>query len=93
MKKLILVLSLALLGCTSDNNSTTPAVPSNPNATNCNCGTIMSVNHFNMVNPPGSPTPITVFSVLAIKNNCTGEVRNVTINANTGTVGATKCNY
>ena len=93
MKKIIILLALAFVGCSTDSNSTTRATPANPNATNCSCGTVMSVNHFTIVNPVGSPTPTSVFSVLAIKNNCTGEVRNVTINANTGTVGATKCNY
>ena len=93
MKKSILVLALAFLGCSTDGTTTTPITPVNPNATNCNCGTITTVNHFTMVNPIGSPTPTSVFSVLTIKNNCTGEFKNVTINANTGTVGATKCNY
>ena len=68
MKKTILILAVAFmsLSCSTDSNT-----PSENTTTDCNCGQVTQSNSFNVVNGQGG---VTVFSVIKIKNNCTGEI-------------------
>lgn len=68
MKKLILsaLLFSALTSCSTDDNSS-----SNSTNNDCNCGQVVQCTSFNM--------PTSSFTVLKVKNNCTGELTTVNI--------------
>ena len=86
MKKTILILALALMSisCSTDNN-TAPETPT----TNCNCGEVTQSTSFNVVNGQGG---VSVFSVVKIKNNCTGAIIQTQRDGNIP-VGSQICNY
>lgn len=72
MKKVIIILAIALFAsCTPSEDTDTEA---NVDLTNCNCGTITSVNAFTVVSPNGGSD---TFYIVKIKNNCTGEIKTV----------------
>ena len=64
MKKLIIILAIAFtfVSCSPEQTNT---------SSDCDCGQIIQSNSFNLINQQGG---ITVFSVLKIKDNCTGEI-------------------
>ena len=66
MKKTILILSMAFMSfsCSTEDNS-------NDTNTDCNCGKVTESTSFNLVNGQGG---VNVFSVIKIKNNCTGVI-------------------
>jgi hypothetical protein len=80
MKKAILILAVAMasLSCSTDSN--TPP--------NCDCGVVTQSTSFNVVNGQGG---VSVFSVIKIKNNCTGEVIQTQRDGNIS-VGSQICN-
>jgi len=81
MKKVIIILAIALFASCTPEETTT--------STDCNCGQIVQSNSFNIINGTGG---ITVFSVLKVKDNCTGEI--VTIQRNGTYANNTQiCNY
>lgn len=66
MKKLLLgTMALFFMSCSNDddNNGST--------STDCDCGRITMSSSFNVVNPVGSPTPVTTFTSFVVLNNCT----------------------
>jgi len=81
MKKTILILSLAVMSisCSTEDNP----------APNCNCGEVTQSTSFNLINGQGG---VNVFSVIKIKNNCTGEVIQTQRNGNI-LVGSQICDY
>lgn len=85
MKKVILILAVAVssLSCSTEDNA-----PSE-NPTNCNCGVVTQSSSFNVVNGQGG---VSVFSVIKIKNNCTGEIVQTQRDGNIP-VGSQICNY
>jgi hypothetical protein len=86
MKKTILILALAVMSIscsTGDDNNT------NETNTDCNCGKVTESSSFNVVNGQGG---VSVFSVIKIKNNCTGSVVQIQRNGNIP-VGSQICNY
>jgi len=86
MKKSILILAVAMssLSCSTDSNTPTENPP-----TDCNCGQVIQSSPFNIVNGQGG---ISVFSVIKIKNNCTGEIVQIQRDGNIP-VGVQICNY
>jgi hypothetical protein len=82
MKKVILILSMALmsLSCSTEDNSST-----NETNTDCNCGVAVEVVYFNVLT-----TPITK---MKMKRNCTGEIKVIQLPGHQGAVGDIKCNY
>jgi len=86
MKKTILILAVAMtsLSCSTDSNT-----PSNNTPTNCNCGEVTQSNSFNVVNGQGG---VSVFSVVKIKNTCTGAIIQTQRDGNIP-VGSQICNY
>ena len=82
MKKVILILAVAIasLSCSTEENT-----PPNPDLTVCNCGVAVEVVYFNVIN-----TPITK---MKMKKNCTGEIKVIDLPGHQGAVGDIKCNY
>ena len=73
--KLLLLLSLCAIGCTS-----------NETETNCKCGTITEKVYV----PPFASAPD--FTVLKVKNDCSGEVTTISLDGNQGELNGKWCN-
>jgi hypothetical protein len=67
MKKAILILAVTIVSLSCSTEDNTPS----ENPTDCNCGVVTESTSFNVVNGQGG---VTVFSVIKIKNNCTGAI-------------------
>ena len=94
MKKLLLVVTIMTLSCSSNN---TPAVvpAADTTTTDCNCGRIVRSGAFTIVNTPGSPTPTTTFTTYVVLNNCSNLERTYQVSGNqqaTYPVGKYICN-
>ena len=93
MKKLLLVITIMTLSCSSND---TPAAPAaDTTTTDCNCGRIVRSGAFTTVNTPGSPTPTTTFTTYVVLNNCSNLERTFQVNGNqqaTYPVGKYICN-
>lgn len=78
MKKLLLCsLAIIAMACSNnddDNNGST--------STNCNCGRVTMCSSFNVVNPVGSPTPVSTFTSFVVLNNCTYRETTYNVNGN-----------
>jgi hypothetical protein len=68
MKRIILLLAIALSSCSADETSTTPQ-----EELNCNCSTILEANVFGL--PTGQS-----FTAGVMSNDCTGVQRNFNLN-------------
>jgi hypothetical protein len=68
MKRIILLLAIALSSCSADETSTTPQ-----EELNCNCSTILEANVFGL--PTGQ-----AFTAGVMSNDCTGVQRNFNLN-------------
>jgi hypothetical protein len=68
MKRIILLLAIALSSCSADETSTTPQ-----EELNCNCSTILEANVFGL--PTGQ-----AFTAGVMENDCTGVQRNFNLN-------------
>jgi hypothetical protein len=81
MKQTILILALAIMSisCSTGDDA----------APNCNCGEVTESTSFNVVNGQGG---VNVFSVIKIKNNCTGAIVQKQRDGNIP-VGSQICNY
>lgn len=79
MKKVILLLILAmvLIGCSSSDQEQSVQQ-------NCNCGVVIEKANFNIPNYN--------FTVLKVKNNCTGEIKTIDVPGNVSAVGQQYCN-
>ena len=86
MKKVILILALAVMSISCSTGDT----PSqDPILTNCDCGQVIQSTSFNLVNGQGG---VNVFSVIKIKNNCTDAIIQTQRDGNIP-VGSQICNY
>ena len=65
MKKVLVLLALAFIGCTTDNKSTTPT-----STTDCNCDKVVEKQTFNIVGTPENPA-INYHTVYTTINECT----------------------
>jgi hypothetical protein len=87
MKKVILILAIALFAsCTPE---ATPTPTGTNNNIDCLCGVVVESSSFNVVNPNGG---ITQFSALTMKRNCTGVFNQIQRNG-VIRVGTQICNY
>ena len=84
MKKVILILAVAMvsLSCSTEDSSS-------ENNNNCDCGVVTESTSFNVVNGQGG---VSVFSVIKVKNNCTGAIVQIQRDGNIP-VGSQICNY
>jgi hypothetical protein len=84
MKKTILILAVAIvsLSCSTEDSTS-------ENNNDCNCGEVTESTSFNVVNGQGG---VSVFSVVKIKNNCTGAIVQKQRDGNIP-VGSQVCNY
>ncbi len=78
MKKLLLC-SLAIIAMACSNNDDDN---NGSSSTNCNCGRVTMCSSFNVVNPVGSPTPVSTFTSFVVLNNCTYRETTHTVNGN-----------
>jgi len=77
MKKLLLSsLVLFAIACSNDDEN------NGSSSTDCDCGRIVRCSSFNVVNAPGSPTPVTTFTSFIVLNNCTYRETTHTVNGN-----------
>jgi hypothetical protein len=81
MKKVILILAVAIVSLSCSTGDDAPP--------NCNCGEVTESTSFNVVNGQGG---VSVFSVVKIKNNCTGAIIQTQRDGNIP-VGSQICNY
>lgn len=63
-KLIILLLALVSLGC--DSNEQGP---------DCSCETVIDLSTFNIVNPVGSPTPVSYYAIWKTRD-CEGIIKN-----------------
>ena len=77
MKKLLLC-SLAIIAMACSNNDDN----NGSSSTDCDCGRITISSSFNVVNPVGSPTPVSTFTSFVVLNNCTYRETTNTVNGN-----------
>ncbi len=76
MKKLLLSsLALFAIACSNDDEN-------NGSSTDCDCGRIVRCSSFNVVNAPGSPTPVSTFTTFVVLNNCSNLERTYNVNGN-----------
>lgn len=76
MKKLLLSAAvLFAIACSNDDEN-------NSSSTNCDCGRVVRCSSFNVVNPVGSPTPVSTFTTFVVLNNCSNLERTYTVNGN-----------
>lgn len=81
MKKLILSALLigTLLSCSSSDDDS-----SNSNQNDCNCGQVIQCMNFYIPNAP--------FTVIKVKNNCTGEIKTVNLDGTQLLLNTQYCN-
>lgn len=77
MKKLLLCsLAVIAMACSNDDDNNSSS------STDCDCGKIVRCSSFNVVNAPGSPTPVSTFTSFVVLNNCTYRETTHTVNGN-----------
>lgn len=77
MKKLLLCsLAVIAMACSNDDDN------NGSSSTDCNCGRVTMCSSFNVVNPVGSPTPVSTFTSFVVLNNCTYRETTHTVNGN-----------
>lgn len=89
MKDFVLCFLLIItIACSKDENN-------NDTSSDCNCGRVVRCSSFNVVNAPGSPTPVSTFTVFVVLNNCSNIERTYNVNGNQTSnhpVGSQYCN-
>ena len=79
MKKLLLCsLVIIAMACSNDGDNDI----SSSSSTDCNCGRVTMCSSFNVVNPVGSPTPVSTFTSFVVLNNCTYRETTYNVNGN-----------